>query len=435
MKKDIEVGAWVVAAQKALSKWNADELALDPFESIIVAGRAGELFSATRALGAVDGTKFETYRKLAQLKPIVARQVLKESESLSLADVTWSKVPGKIVDSFRYLNNSKEGVLEGVGKLFARLEPSDICRAALEVLNLTLELPTSLEGARNFLSQRQFPDDAIETTIKLVTSLGLLSKTREKDSGSSLLFNPFSLEGDPSDVYNSLRVLSQDDQVKALAIIEQVRANPGVPVPASIDKNLLTLLVKLGVIDYSKIVTATGQNEEFFPTAPHVWGHFDRAAGTPLSKDLLDDSKLMLNSFRFGQYFSHPNRGKIRDPQQIVNALIRNGAIGIQVPATAIGEDYPLPLSRGIVNVVESPRYPGRYSMELLKFDVALAVKEVLEQNALLPSETVVTKADVERANTFGSPAAVRVEKELPPELKQYHEEMIFTLRTSRRKS
>src|SRR5690349_15879225 len=117
MKKEVQLGAWIVAAQKALSKWNAEELALDPFEAIIVAGRAGELFSATRAMGVVDGNKFETYRKLASLRPIVAKQVLKEAESLGLIDVTWPSDSKRIVDQFRFRDNSKEGVLDGVGKL------------------------------------------------------------------------------------------------------------------------------------------------------------------------------------------------------------------------------------------------------------------------------------------------------------------------------
>jgi len=432
--EEVQLGAWIVAAQKALSKWNVDQVALDPFEAIIVAGRAGELFSSTRAMGVVEGSKFEIFRRLANLRPLVAKQVLREAEALALIEVAWSTDSKTIVERFRFRDNSKEGVLEAVGRLFPRLQPSDISRAALEILGATLELPITIEQTRNLLAARGFAETDIETTIRLVTELGLLSQTRETAAGTSLLFNPYSLESDPSDVYRSLKALSSEDQEKALNVIDLVRRNPGVPIPPSSDKRVLSLLVKLGVIDYSKIVTLTGQNEEYFPTAPHIWGIFDKAAGTPLSQDLVDDSKLLLNSFRFGQYYSHPSRGKIRNPQLIVNALLRDGAIGVQIPATAIGEDYPLPLSRGIVNIVESPRYPGRYSMELLKYDVALAVREVFEQSTLLPSETILTKEDVERANTFTSPSAVRIEQELPESLRKFQEEIIFALRTSRRK-
>jgi hypothetical protein len=72
--------------------------------------------------------------------------------------------------------------------------------------------------------------------------------------------------------------------------------------------------------------------------------------------------------------------------------------------------------------------------MELLKHDVANAVKDVLEQHALLPKETVPTDEDVERAGQFMSPTAVRIETELPESLRKDHEELIFALRTTRRR-
>jgi hypothetical protein len=40
MKPEIELGAWIVAAHKVISKYNIDHPALDPFEAIIVGGRA-----------------------------------------------------------------------------------------------------------------------------------------------------------------------------------------------------------------------------------------------------------------------------------------------------------------------------------------------------------------------------------------------------------
>jgi hypothetical protein len=434
MKQDIQLGAWIVAAQKALSKWNADEIALDPFDAILIAGRTGELFSATRAMGTIAGQRFETYRKLAFLKPMVAGHVLRIAESLGLVDIDWPKDSQLVVERFRFKKNSKEGVLEAVGQLFPRLHPSDISRAALEILGATLELPITVDQAKNLLSAQKFAEKDIGTAIRLITELGLVSKTNEKEAGAPLLFNPCSLENDAADVYKSLKTLSPVDYEKALKLVEFVRKNPGVPIPAGSDKNVLALLVKLGIVDYSKIVTIAGQNEAYFPTAPNVWGVFDKIAGIPLSQDLVDDSKLLLNSFRFGQFFSHPNRGQIRDPGDIVGALIKNGSVGAVRPATAIGEDYPLPLSRGIVNIVESPRFPGRYSMELLKYDVAMAVKEIFDQSTLLPSETVHTKQDVQRAESFTSPSAVRIEQELPDSLKKEQERIIFALRTARRR-
>jgi len=431
---DVQLGAWIVAAHKALSRWGADQIALDPFEAIIIAGRAGDLFSATRAMGMLDAEKFESHRKLARIRPLVARQVLREAETLDLVEITWASGSDFLLHHFRFKNNSKEGVLEAVGKLFPRLEPSNVARATLEILGATVDLPRTVDDISNLLSSKGFVERDITLTTRLINDLGLVSKTDEKESGISLLFNPYAFEKNAEDVYKALKSLSSVDHDEALRIVEQVRNNPGVPLPAKINRQILSLLVKLGVVDYSKILTQTGTKQAYFPTAPYVWGVFDKSAGNALSQDLVDDSKLLLNSFRYGEYYSQPERGRIKNPVWIINALLRDGAIGVQKPATAIGEDYPLALSRGIVNIVESLRYPGRYSMELLKTDVASAVLEVLQQKAMLPKETIPTDEEVERAGQFMSPGAVRIEEEIPDSLKKYHEEMIFALRTSRRK-
>jgi hypothetical protein len=291
-----------------------------------------------------------------------------------------------------------------------------------------------VEEIKNKLSTSGFQEKDIALTIRLIVDLGLVSKTEEKEGGTALLFNPYAFEKNAEDVYKAIKTLPPAEHDEVLRIVESVRQNPGIPLPNKTNKKILGLLVKLGVIDYSKISTRTLDRGAYFATAPHIWGVFDKSAGTDLSQDLVDDSKLLLNSFRYGEYYSSPGRGQIKNPVWIVNALLRDGAIGVQRPATAIGEDYPLALSRGIVNVVESRLHPGRYSMELLKTDVASAVIEVLQQKTLLPKEITPSNEEIARAGQFMSPGAVRVEQEIPEELKKYHEEMIFALRTSRRK-
>jgi hypothetical protein len=382
----------------------------------------------------IDAEKFDLHRRLARLRPLVAKEVLREAESLALIQITWAPDSDALLHDFLFQNNSKEGVLEAVGKIFPKLHPSNVAKASLEILGTTLDLPRSVEEIKNKLSTSGFQEKDIALTIRLIVDLGLVSKTEEKEGGTALLFNPYAFEKNAEDVYKAIKTLPPAEHDEVLRIVESVRQNPGIPLPNKTNKKILGLLVKLGVIDYSKISTRTLDRGAYFATAPHIWGVFDKSAGTDLSQDLVDDSKLLLNSFRYGEYYSSPGRGQIKNPVWIVNALLRDGAIGVQRPATAIGEDYPLALSRGIVNVVESRLHPGRYSMELLKTDVASAVIEVLQQKTLLPKEITPSNEEIARAGQFMSPGAVRVEQEIPEELKKYHEEMIFALRTSRRK-
>src|SRR5712692_2230865 len=430
MTPEMLVGAWVIAANKVLSKFNTDDPAFEPFEAIILAGRAGELFSATRSMGKVDSQRFESHRKIVKLRQRDTKDILKKAEQLGLVDVDWPKTDDRTVESFAFRLDSKEAVLEATGSLFGSLKPSNVARAMIDMLGMTLHLPQRLDAIRSTLGSRGYGEKDVTLAINASRDCGLLALTKETDGGASLLFNPKAFEDNAEDVYKAMNGLKPTQKQQAMDLLNFVTSNPGVPIPKSTISDVLALLVRLGVVDYSKITTRQTQKGVYFPTTPYIWGVFDKSAGNALSTDLVDDSKLLLNSFRYGQYYSQPGRGQIASPFRIVNALIRDGAIGVQTPATAIGEDYPLALSRGIVNIVESKIYPGRYSMELLKADVAVAVREVLKDNTILPQERNPTEEELDRAGQFLSPSAVRVETELPAALKQCHEEMVFNLRT-----
>ena len=435
MKSYIQQGAWIIATNKVLSKFNLDQPVFDPFDATITAGRAGELFSAIRSLGFVKRKKFDAYRKLYKLKSSVTIRVLKIAEALESLDVSWDTDPdSNQVEGVKFLNDSKDEVYKLTSELFRKLHPTTIEAAILDILSNTLLVPQTVREIKNKLIKSRFSEKEAADTIKLVTGLKLISQTKETEKGQKILFNPHAFEGNATDAFGAINGLDSEKKQKAIDILEFVKSNPGIPLRRSFDAEIVKLLIKVGLIDYSKITTLKSKTNRYFPTAPHIWGVFTKFSGNELSNDLIDDSKLLLNSFRYGQFFSTSGRGKIKDPSWIVNALIRAGAIGTVTPATAIGTDYPLALSRGIVNIVESRIYPGRYSMELMKFDVAEAVRDILDQNAILPTQETPSAKDLERAGQFfTSPDAVRVETELPDELKMCQEEIIFGLRTMRR--
>ncbi len=430
----MEQGAWVIAAHKVIAKYPTDHPAFDSFDALLSAGRAGDLFSATRALGKIDGDKFERHRKLSRLKPSAAREVLSHAERLGVVEISWAAESSRVADAYRFKKDSKGAVLDAVGKIFPLLQPTAAERATVALLSATLRLPQRDESLKNQLANEGFAEEQINEAIRLATELGLLGQTRETESGSPLLYNPHSFDGNARDAHTVLSSLNPHQRQAALEIHEFILENPGVPLPAHTDKALLDVLVKVGIVDYSRITTSAGSQGAYFTTAPHIWDVFDKAAGTPVSTDLIDDAKLLLNSFRYGQFFSTPGRGKIINPSWIVNKLVSEGEIATVRPATAIGQDYPLALSRGIVNVIESPRYPGRYSMELLKTDVALAVKEVLDHQSFLPSGAAPSQEELDRAGQFISPSAIRADVKLSDALRKHHDELVHGLRTTRRK-
>lgn len=435
MESNIQQGAWIIATNKVLSKFNLDQPVFDPFDATITAGRAGELFSAIRSLGSINRKKFDAYRKLYKLKPSVTMKVLEIAEELGGLTVSWSTDPdSNQVESVKFINDSKDEVYKLTGKLFHKLHPTKIESAILDILSNTLLLPQTIGEIKKRLIKSRLSEKQADDTINLAINLKLISQTEETERGQKILFNPHAFEANATDAFDAINGLDSEKKQRAMEILEFVKSNPGVPLKREFDSEIIKLMIKVGLIDYSKITTIKSKANRFFPTAPHIWGVFSKSSGGELSDDLIDDSKLLLNSFRYGQFFSTTSRGKIKNPLWIVDALIRDGAVGTAKPARAIGTDYPLALSRGIVNIVESRIYPGRYSMELMKFDVAEAVRDVLDQNAILPTQETPSAKDLERAGQFfTAPDAVRVETELPDKLKMCQEEIIFSLRTLRR--
>jgi hypothetical protein len=425
-------GAWLVAVYKVLSQYSTDEPALDPLEAIIKAGRAAELFSAVRAAGSVSGERLEIHRKLARLRPSDAKQVLAIAEDRGYIGVQWTSTTPPAIETLEFRVNSNDSVLEAAGAIFERLDPTPTAVAVLQILQSTLALPKTREAVQNEFGA--VPEKVVRDALQLATALRLVSITDGTDGGSPLVFNPYVFESQSVDTLRMLESLSATDRQHAQDIVNHVHGSPGVPLPGTTNKQILQLLVHLGVIDFSKITTTNSSKGVYFPTAPNAWGVLAKTSGPELSQDLIDDSKLFINSLRYGEFYSTSNRGRIINPYLIVNALLRDGAIGTQKPATAIGEDYPLAWSRGIINVVESRLYPGRYSMELLKRDVATAVKDVISTRKILPTPNTPSACEIERAGRFVSPGAVRVEKELPPELKRCHDELVFGLRIMKRR-
>lgn len=430
----VRKGALIVATNKVLSKYSMDDPVMDPLEAIVNAGRMAELLSSTRALGRIDAKKFEAYRRLSRLRPLEARELLKKAKQLEYVTIEWSKDDPPSVLSFEPNYTSSEHVFAVAADLYEFMKPSSESMALLAIVEDTLIIPQPLASIKSRLTGIGIPEESFNHAIRIAEELKLVSITQETEGGTPIVFNPFSFEKDANDAYALLSSLPETIGAEAIRIVDFVRDNPGIPFRrGQFDVDTLRLLINSGIIDYSKITTAS-RDEKSFPTTPHVWGTLQSLYGIDVSTDIIDDAKLLLNSFRYGQFFSPSSRGKIISPEWIVGALLRDRSIGVVKPASAIGTDYPLALSRGIVNIVESRIYPGRFSMELLKYDVAEAVRDVLTHKGMLPEFKQPTDQDLERAGRFMSPASVRVETELPKGLQELHEELVFGLRTMRKR-
>jgi hypothetical protein len=430
-REQTRIGAWVTAVYKAFAPYDQTAPVFDQFEATIQAAKAGSLLSSIRSLGDVSGEQFEVYRRLSRLKPREAETILTRFQNLSVLSIEKSLVDGEEkIHSVKSSAISRSSVFRAVGKLFALLEPSDQERATVEALELTLPVPVAKSSVLSHLGQRGYPKKAAQSAIDQLIALELIGQTAETLGGTPILYNPYAYASPAIDVPKILGALKSVPHEKALTLLEHIKTKPGVPIPDDTDSGILNLLVKTGIIDNSAILARGGTHQKEFATLPQVWGVFGADSEDGLSKDLIDDSKLFLNSLRYGQFYSASSRGRIDDPWVLTDRLIRRGEVG---PATAIGEDYPLPLARGIVSVVESRIHPGRFHMQLRKTDVAEAVRDILEQSAILPDRPKVTTNQLGTTGEFFAPEMIRIQKQLPTEMKRAADALAFELRTYRR--
>ena len=301
---------------------STDEPALDPLEAIIKAGRAADLFSAVRAAGQIGAEKFEIHRKLAKIRPSDAREIIEIGEEQGYVDVTWSADTPRTVASLEFRVNSNDSVLEAAGALFGRLDPTPVALAVIQILQCTLPMPKTQDFVRDEL--KALHEKTVEDALQLATALGLVSVTDGTQGGSPLVFNPYVFEGDAVDALKTLEALNSTERQQAQDIVNHVYTSPGVPLPKGTDPKIVKVLIQVGVIDYSKIITRNTSKGVYFPTAPNAWGVLAKTSGSgpELSQDLVDDAKLFVNSLRYGEFYSTSNRGKIFSPYLIVNALL-----------------------------------------------------------------------------------------------------------------
>lgn len=433
-----ETGAWVVICYKALSELDLNDPVLDPYESIILAGKTIDFLSRIRALPPLSQKEFSVYRRLSSLRETELIRVLSVLSAHSKEIFSGVRARGGELDlasSVTPVCQSSTEVLDVGASLYELLRPSGEAKAAIAILAETARLPRLKDELIDGLSRSGHSIKNIETALRIIESVRLVSVTRESEKGSPLVLNHNCFAGDPKEIHEVLTNLSPKQRELALKIVQFVNANPGVPLPDELDGPLANLLIRIGILTPSGIRVSGGHQRFEAPTAPHLWGILADVGGDTLSSDIIDDAKVFLTSIRYGQFFSPSYRGRIRDPLLLLERFLERGEVG---PATAIGEDYPLPMARGIVSVVESRVHPGRFHMLLRKPEVVRSVYDVLSGGVIVPRELSVAPSDsrvdiLEQAGEYLTPEHLRLRRELPQALLEVRDQIAFELRTYRR--
>jgi len=425
---DQRLGARIVALRQSIDAFRHETISLDEYESIILAGRAATLHSEVRRLGSVNSRRFAQYRKLAELQRVQADLVLAILEANGFVSVERST--NGSISKVTATKTTPADSLRAAAIVFRTTMPSPLATAALMILDASYSAPIQRDQAVNSATTAD-PDIDDEIAYQAIDELAQLKAiyvTLETHQGEPLLANPQSFQ-QKIDEKALLAAFNTQTRDRALEVLDYINRNPATPLSKE-DKVVGDLLADAGLVDYNIV---QGHNGEIvtLPTLAATWGTHGGDTSS-LSADAIDDGKAFLSTLRYGEFYSEYWRGKIMDQVALLSALINRGTVG---PATAIGQDYPLVVARGIINVIEDPNYPGRFNMELRKPEVARSVLEVVKGRSKQNPKMPVEVAGLSMSESYLSPEAGRQRIELPSRFRDEKQAIVFGLLTIRRRN
>src|SRR5258708_5159008 len=171
-----------------------------------------------------------------------------------------------------------------------------------------------------------------------------------------------SREHPPVRQYGVLDSLSGAEQAKVAELDEKLARRGCLDigtVEANLGKRLFEKLRAAGMYDVNHVANPSG--EYGFVTRPAAFHKFN----DPLVDDAFDLAKALVAALSYGMTQSAASRGRIEMIGALLRKLINGWSVG---PATAIGEDYRVLETKGVIQVTPGASYG--YMMRLLKRDI-----------------------------------------------------------------
>jgi hypothetical protein len=251
-------------------------------------------------------------------------------------------------------------VLEVTSRLLARLGPSPVEACALASAELAGTMPLTERDHRDALIQAGHPEEVHQEAFSHLRAIGLLRNVPSSSLNQDVLFSPHVWGAEAVDIAKFMAKLPSAEREQLAGLAGATLMRPGLPVERlAVDSKLLAGARKVGLIDGARVHTKAGERVFAFPP------DLDRRFGLERS-DAAHERKLFVAHILNGHFYGTRSRGRIDDPIVLVNAMINRGTVG---PATAIGHEYPLLESAGIVRARDNGR--GLYFLDLVKTDVA----------------------------------------------------------------
>jgi hypothetical protein len=383
------------------------------------AGKAASLLSQIAATEqtTIEKAQVEALAKAAGLNPhIELPELLKLLARQRVIQISAS-------GAVEVLGLTSAATVQYAAEIFEELSPSAEEQAAIALAELTSSSPIAEPRVREFVSDEfAFPSNS--TTEFLMTSEKIGFVDAEGRAADKLYFNGNLFRRD--NLVKSMRVLdslSSEDQKKVATLNDELTRKGCLglgEVELILGVPLFEKLNAAGMYDVNQVSNPSG--EFSFITRPSAFHKFN----DPLVDDAFDLAKALVAALFYGMTQSSAGRGRIAMIGVLLRKLIRGETVG---PATAIGEDYRILETRGVIRVRKAKSYG--HMMKLLKRDVGEMALNVLT-NGETASINVIDRPLPGKMTDYFGPEKTRSDfrRKQAPLSKHLTEDILQALRT-----
>jgi hypothetical protein len=420
-------GAWLVNISKHLVTFAANSIGLSSLENILFAGKCGALLIKLSA----DETEQLTQTKVkahARICGISGPELNVYLDALKVEGcLDWDSGH----QNYEILPFSRERVLESTSKMFSGAVGATEAEKALpRLLEFCLLRPRLHSEIQAFLN-RILAEDEANHLLEMVATFNLLGVEvlLERTPFEKVYYNEYQFgeKGQAIKAGSALAKLPQSQRIELNDLLDQVANKPGTP-PESVrvSEEAKNFAIGLGLIEVSEVASPAGNAR--FLTLPRLPVPSVGSQIANLEDDVFHHTKMLLSSLRFGELRSTPSRGKIVTPFVLVKALLERDRVG---PCTAIGQDYLILESEGVIKTIHADdRRGNQFYMELRRREPAEVVMNLLKADGGSSIDARSLSRNLELPLRYAGPenarpAAARYTKNQSPEaLRRFLEEL-----------
>jgi hypothetical protein len=349
-----EKGAWVVHhSQKTASTQNASA----EFPAIDAAGKASSLlsrFAASEEL-LIPKKRVDAYAQAAGLNP--KTELTSLLEMLKRRRVIDTSQNGDVVA----LGLTSIATVQHASDIFEEQEPTAEERATVVLADTASTSPVMRKETIQLISDEfALSSQRVGELLERSELIGFVDA--EAVDGSRVYFNGNLFRRDNiTKVSRVLGSLSQGDNFR-IAELDGLLQKGYVALPQAervLGSTLFDKLRAAGMYDVNHVMNGSG--EHGFVTRPAAFHKFN----DPMVDDAFDLAKALVAALAYGMTLRSQGTGRIGSVAALLRSLISGREIG---PATAIGEDYRVLETKGVIQTRPGPQYG--HLMKLLKKDI-----------------------------------------------------------------